>query len=101
MTNNYYSKNKKLNGVLNEIHDQLEQLGYNEIKRYRSEFYREVDYAIAEYGNVLCYYSDIRAMYERNGYTSILKYSDTALWNIYKRQVGYMARQYMKEVERR
>ena len=40
----------------------------------------------------LIYYCDIRTMYERAGYKSIVKWSDERIWETYKRQVGYIAR---------
>lgn len=93
-----YSKNKKLNGVLNDIREQLlsihdtEDESRKEIAHYKRGFPREVDFNLAQYGNLLIYYSDIRAMYERNGYKSMSRMSDDQLWDTYKRQVGYVAR---------
>lgn len=93
-----YSKNVKLNTVLNQIENDLICLGLTEIKRYMKEFPNEPDYYIAEYGNMMIYYSQIRGMYLDAGYKtfSISRISNTKMWNIYKRQVGYVARQIMK-----
>ena len=93
-----YSKNVKLNTVLNQIENDLICLGLSEIKRYMKEFQNEPDYNIAEYGNMMIYYPQIRGMYLDAGYKtfSISRISNTKMWNIYKRQVGYVARQIMK-----
>lgn len=93
-----YSKNVKLNTVLNQIENDLICLGLTEIKRYMKEFPNETDYYIAEYGNMMIYYSQIRGMYLDAGYKtfSISRISNTKMWNIYKRQVGYVARQIIK-----
>lgn len=93
-----YSKNVKLNTVLNQIENDLICLGLTEIKRYMKEFPNEPDYYIAEYGNMMIYYSQIREMYLGAGYKtfSISRISNTKMWNIYKRQVGYVARQIIK-----
>lgn len=93
-----YSKNTKLNTVLNQIENDLICLGLTEIKRYMKEFPNEPDYYIAEYGNMMIYYSQIRGMYLDAGYKtfSISRISNTKMWNIYKRQVGYVARQIIK-----
>lgn len=87
-----FSKNGKLNGVLNDILDSLEELGLDEVKHYYNDFKYLMDYNIVEYGNLLIYYEDIRELYARNGYKSIEKFSNEKVWNIYKQQVGYVAR---------
>lgn len=87
-----FSKNKKLNGVLNDILESLQELGIEEVARYYKEFNNEKDYNIVQYGNLLMYYDDIRELYRHNGYTSLDKMSDNRIWDIYKRQVGYVAR---------
>ena len=91
-----FSKNKKLNGVLNDILESLQELGIEEVARYYKEFNNEKDYNIVQYGNLLIYYDDIRELYRRNGYTSLDKMSDNRIWDIYKRQVGYVARALIK-----
>ena len=85
------SKNVKLNAVLNEIAKDLEEMGMNEVRRYRENFPRETDYNIVQYGNLLIYYYDVREMYKRAGYKSMDKMSDCQIWEVYKRQVGYIA----------
>lgn len=93
-----YSKNKKLNGVLNDIREQLlsihdtEDESRHEIAHYKREFPREVDFNLAQYGNLLIYHYQVREMYEKHGYKSIERMTDYDLWETYKRQVGYVAR---------
>ena len=87
-----FSKNKKLNGLLNDILESLQDLGIEEVKRYYKEFKSCKDYNIVEYGNLFIYYEDIRELYTSNGYKNIDKISDRKIWETYKRQVGYVAR---------
>lgn len=84
------SKNAKLNNVLNSIYDDLMELGIEEVKRYYNEFKYETDYNLYQYGNVLIYNDDIRELY--NEYKSLKKASMDKIIEIYKRQVGYIAR---------
>ena len=94
-----YSKNVKLNAVLNEIEsDLLENMEISEIRRYMKEYPNEPDYNIAQYGNMLVYYWKIREMYINAGYKTFEnnKISESKMWEIYKRQVGYVARQIIK-----
>lgn len=99
---NKYSINKKLNNVYTAIKQQLLNIHDNEtesvqeVKHYMTSFPKEVDYNIAQHGNMLTYYSDVRNMYAGAGYISISRYSDGKLWNIYLRQVGYVARELTK-----
>lgn len=53
---------------------------------------RESDCNIAAYGNMLIYYDDVRNFYRKHGYKTAERLSDRALWEIYRRQVGYVAR---------
>lgn len=91
-----YSKNKKLNSVLNTIEEQLKEMGVDEVKRYCKEFPNEPDYNIVQYGNLLVYYYDIYKLYENCGYKSTNKYSLEKIWETYKRQVGFVAKQLLK-----
>ena len=93
---NKYSKNKKLNEVLSRIESQLLKLGLDEVKHYKESFPNEIDYNIAQYGSVLVCYSDVKQMYKDCGYKSLEKMSDEKVWEIYKRQVGYVARELTK-----
>lgn len=95
-----YSKSSKLNKVLNSIAEDLlsiyttEEESLDEIRRYKKEFPYEKDYNLYQYGNVLIYTRDIRKLYE--DYKSLAKVSDEKIIEIYKRQVGYIARQLTK-----
>lgn len=89
-----FSKNQKLNSLLKSIYESLEELGREEVKRYKKEFKYESDYNIVQYGNLLIYYYDIRNLYKNCGYKSMDKMSNEKLWETYKRQVGYIARMY-------
>ena len=89
---NKYSKNNKLNKVLVEIEKNLLDLGLEEIERYYNTFGNEVDYNIAQYGNMLIYYDQIYDFYRKCGYKSTDKMSTDKIWSIYKSQVGYVAR---------
>ena len=93
-----YSKNAKLDNVLNQIENQLTYLELSEIARYMQDYPNELDYNIVQYGNMLVYYWEIRKMYINAGYKTFEnnKISDSKMWEIYKRQVGYVARQIMK-----
>ena len=96
-----YSKNKKLNTLLQNIETSLiDNLGINEIKRYYNEFKNYSDYNIAQYGELLIYYVDIRGLYIECGYSknTIDKMSDSKIWETYKRQVGYVVRRLLSEV---
>lgn len=93
-----FSYNKKLNGALNEIYSDLleisdnEELSRKEVRRYFDEWKREPDYNLAQYGNLLIYYWDVREFYKRHGYKSMDRMSDQKVWKIYMSQVGYVAR---------
>lgn len=93
---NKYSKNKKLNEVLSRIEEQLLELGLDEVKHYKDSFPNELDYNIAQYGNLLIYYYDVKKMYSDCGYTTLDKMSDSKVWEIYKSQVGWVARQLVR-----
>ena len=92
---NKFSKNQKLNNVLTSIYDSLQELGVEEVKRYYNEFSNELDYNIAQYGNLLVYHYQVRELYKE--YKTLANVSDDKLWNIYKRQVGYVARLMLKD----
>ena len=93
---NKYSKNTKLNnlllnieGQLLSIHDTPEE-SLNEIKSYVCSFNSEIDYNLAQYGSLLV--SEVREFYTKMGY-KFDKYSYLKVWEIYKKQVGYVASQ--------
>ena len=92
-----FSKNKKLNTVLTAIKNDIfqiygndEKLVFSELKRYKNNFPREIDYNFAQYGNLLVYYSSIRDFYRDAGYKSLERFSNEKIWEIYKRQVGHI-----------
>ena len=58
-----FSKNKKLNYILNDIYNYLMKMGKNEIKRYMHDFPNEMDYNIYQYGNMRVYNDEIRILY--------------------------------------
>lgn len=96
-----YSKNKKLNTLLQNIEKSLiDNLGMDEIKRYHDEFKNCSDYNIVQYGELLIYYVDIKNLYIDSGYskTTIDNMSDSKIWETYKRQVGYVVRMLLSEV---
>lgn len=99
---NKWSKNAKLNAVLSEIEDDLRNMCDSEyesiemIRQYMQDFPREIDYNLAQYGNMLIYYVQVREMYKRAGYKNVDRLSDTDLWATYRRQVGYVAREIVK-----
>lgn len=96
-----FSKNKKLNGLLNDIREEVLELGMEEILHYYNEFKgQESDYNIAQYGSLLVYYDDIRELYAKNGYKSIKNWSDEKIWETYKRQVGYIVRNIVGDYKR-
>lgn len=90
-----FSSNKKLNTVLQSIFDDLSRMGRREVKHYMREFPREIDYNIVQYGNLLAYYYDVRQMYLNAGYSPRTLGSDQQLWETYKRQVGWVARNFV------
>ena len=84
-----FSKNKKLNYVLNDIYSYLMELGKDDIKRYMHDFPYEIDYNIYQFGNMRIYYSEIKELYK--DYKCLKNASIDKLINIYKRQIRYMA----------
>ena len=88
-----FSINKKLDAVLNGIYnDILENVSIEDLRRYGSDYKNEPDLNIAQHGNLLVYYNDIYNFYRNAGYKSTDKMSAEAIWNTYKRQVGFVAR---------
>lgn len=95
-----FSSNKKLENVLSQIKEQLLSIhdtpeeSIDEVKHYMREFPREPDYNLYQYGNVLMYNDEIRDLY--SDYESLKNASDNKLVEIYKRQVGAVARKLVK-----
>ena len=94
---NKYSRNNKLNKVLMKIESDLLDLGINEIKRYNNEFKNEVDFNIVQYGNMLIYYNDVYNFYRSCGYKTTDKMTTDKIWELYKNQVGYVAKRIILE----
>ena len=98
-----YSPNKKLETCLCHIEQALLKMqntpeeSVNNIRRYVKMFPKEPDHNIAQYGNLLVCYNQVREFYRNCGYKSMEKMSDDRIWQIYLRQVGYVARQLLKE----
>lgn len=89
---NYGPRAKALSG----IYEDLLELGVDEVRRYRDEFRRELDYNLAQYGNLLVYYYQVRDFLISCGYTKYgetfkqknkrgaYKINDDEIWNYYK-----------------
>lgn len=93
-----FSKNKKLNDVLNNIIiDYLEDTPEETLalfKQYYQAFNKkEVDYNLAQYGCGRVYYSELDNLYKNYKTLKIFDYDK--LWEIYKRQTGYIVRYIM------
>ena len=95
-----FSPNRKLNNLLSSIRDEIidrfdsgEDM-YHKIARYKQNFPRESDFNFVQYGNLHVYYDDIRDFYKTAGYadSTIDRMSDDEIWELYKRQVGYVLR---------
>lgn len=95
-----FSTNNKYNAVANEILSDLlnihdtEKESLAEIAHYRKEFPREPDFNLAQYGNLLIYYYQVREMFLRCGYSAktLQRVSDSRLWEIYLYRVGEVVR---------
>lgn len=90
-----FSTNNKTNSIIleitnniiysfNETYDEV----ISELNRHKAEYYFESDFNIAQNGNLLIYYYDIRKLFKDCGYKNIEKLSDNAIWNKYKALVG-------------
>ena len=95
-----FSTCKKLNGLLNELYSDLleicdtEQESRELIKRYYNDNRKskEVDFSIVADGNLLISYFSVRELYKKHNYKTLERWSDSKIWDTYKRQVGYVAR---------
>lgn len=87
-----FSKNSKLNSVLNAIYEQITELNPEDVQNYKKEFAHETDFNIVQYGNLIVYYDDIRDFYKSHGYKFAETASDEKIWETYKQQVGYIVR---------
>lgn len=90
-----FSKNAKLNKVLNAIYVDLLQMrdteseSIQEIRHYKDSFPKETDFNLYQYGNLLIYNGEIANLY--SDYKSLKNASIDKLINIYKRQIRYVA----------
>lgn len=90
-----FSKNAKLNKVLNNIYIDLLQIhdtekeSVQEIAHYKESFPKETDFNLYQYGNLLIYNGDIVNLYSE--YKSLKNVSIDKLISIYKRQIRYVA----------
>lgn len=73
----------KKSKLIAAIHEQLQNLGKEEIMHYVREFKNEIDYNIVQYGNLLIYYDDIRELMKYCEY-KVENYTDEQMWNYYK-----------------
>lgn len=100
--NNKYSVNPKLNKVLCGIEGQLLDMcdskkeSINKILAYVKDFKKEPDCNIAQHSNLLISSYDIKEFYKNCGYNSTGRMSDSKIWELYKRQVGYVARRIVR-----
>lgn len=101
---NKYSVNNKLNETLMDIEEQLlETMGgdreeaLSQILRYYKEFYKDPDFCIAQYGNLLVYHDQVYNFYYQHDYRCVLRMSVDKRWQVYLHQVGYVARRLLKE----
>lgn len=83
-----FSKNEKLNHVLSEIYDYMTDIDINELKRYKNEFPKELDYNLYQYGLLLIGDNEIRDLYKN--YASLKRASMIKIIEIYKRQIRYI-----------
>lgn len=85
---------KVYNGILEQlksIHD-TEEESLHEVLHYYRSFPREVDFNIVQYGSLLVYYVQVREFYEQCEYPNVDKMSNDELWELYKKDVGYVVR---------
>lgn len=99
--------NNKRNDILIDIYCDIREVFGNdykkEVKRYYDNFKNELDYNIAQYGNLLIYYYQIREYFNKFGYTQFMKkykqkskqndfkISDDKVWEYYKQLVREVA----------
>ena len=89
-----FSKNAKLNKVLNNIYISLLQIhdtkkeSIDEIKHYVYSFPKEIDFNLYQYGLLLVYNHEIVSLY--SDYKSLQNASIEKLIIIYKRQIRYV-----------
>lgn len=105
-----------LEAVFDDIWEDLESLGYEEVRHYARAFPREPDYNLVNYGCMRVYYFDIRDLYAASGVPGVTdtyrsarsghdigdyKLGDDRLWEAYRGHVGQCARAYLEAFEGR
>lgn len=104
-----YSINKKLDAVLNCIESDIINAfcdytdGREEgseivdnLAWHKQQYPGEIDYSIAQNGNLLYYTSSIYKLYRNCGYKVTEKFSIEKIWQTYCRQVGYVCREILR-----
>ena len=100
---NKYSPNKKLETCLCHIEQALLKMqntpaeSVNNIRRYVKTFPNEPDHNLVQFGNLMVSSSHVREFYRDCGYKSMRNEPDDKIWATYLKQVGYVARQLLKE----
>ena len=95
-----FSQNAKLNKVLNDIYKSLLSIQdtkkecIDEIKHYKENFPKELDYNLYQYGELIICDNEIKDLYK--DYKSLQKSSIESIINIYKRQIRYVANYILK-----
>lgn len=98
-----YLQKKACNSIKEDLLEMCDSKegSLDEIRRYYHSFPDEPDYNIAQYGNLLVYYEQVRKFYDQCGYNTygfkLEQYSDDAIWQLYKSHVGLAVRQIIKE----
>lgn len=99
-----FSKNKKTNAWLKKMYDSLffldtKKESISQLRRYKRDFPREIDYNILQYGSIGDYisYDDIRNIALKCGYakSTINKMSNEDIWNWAKRTCRYVLNNYI------
>ena len=85
--------------LFNELKDDLlsicetEEESIDFIKDYVNEYPYSTDFNIVQYGNILGYFGQVRDMYSKHMSAEELNnLSDTDLWDIYKKDIGYVVK---------
>ena len=100
---NKYSPNKKLETCLCHIEQALLKMqntpaeSVNNIRRYVKTFPNEPDHNLVQFGNLMVSSRQVREFYRDCGYKSMRNEPDDKIWATYLKQVGYVARQLLKE----
>jgi hypothetical protein len=116
MTTPKMSNSPTLQAIYSDIWAYLEELGAPELLHYMGAFPLEPDYNLVNYGEMRIYYDEIREMYIKAGARRCAetykrsrgdsrrgdyKISDSELWKKYRRDVGHVAREMRRRVERK